>query len=64
MSLSVTSAMPTFAQELRARSDEELIQLFNLRPDLITPIPADIGALATRATSAPSLIRAIESLNR
>ena len=64
MSLSVASAMPTFAEELRARSDEELIQLFNLRPDLITPIPADMGALATRATSAPSLIRAIESLNR
>ena len=64
MSLSVTSAMPTFAEELRTRSDEELIELFNLRPDLITPIPSDMGALATRATSAPSLIRAIESLNR
>ena len=54
----------TFADELRARTDEELIELFQLRPDLITPIPADISSLATRATSAPSLIRAIESLNR
>ena len=54
----------TFADELRARSDDELVKLFELRPDLITPIPADISSLAVRATSAPSLIRAIESLNR
>ena len=54
----------TFADELRARSDDELVRLFELRPDLITPIPADIASFATRATSAPSLIRAIESLNR
>ena len=54
----------TFADELRERSDEELTRLFELRPDLITPIPADLTSLATRATSAPSLIRAIETLNR
>jgi hypothetical protein len=54
----------TFADELRGRSDDDLVKLFELRPDLITPIPADIASLATRATSAPSLIRAIELLNR
>ena len=53
----------TFSDDLRARTDLELQDLFLLRPDLINPIPADINALATRATSAPSLIRAIESLN-
>ncbi len=53
----------TFSDDLRARTDSELEDLFVLRPDLINPIPADINALATRATSAPSLIRAIESLN-
>jgi hypothetical protein len=55
---------PTFADELRARSDEGLSKLFRLRPDLITPIPADMVALASRATSAPSLLRAIEGLNQ
>lgn len=55
---------PTFADDLRARSDDELSELFQLRPDLINPIPADLTILASRATSAPSLIRAIESLNQ
>ena len=55
---------PTFADDLRTRSDDELAELFRLRPDLINPIPADLTTLASRATSAPSLIRAIESLNQ
>ena len=55
---------PTFVDDLRARSDDELAELFRLRPDLINPIPADLTTLASRATSAPSLIRAIESLNQ
>ncbi len=54
----------SFAEDLRARSDSELAELFKLRPDLINPIPSDMTALATRATSAPSLIRAIEGLNQ
>jgi hypothetical protein len=55
---------PTFADDLRTRSDDELAELFRLRPDLINPIPADLTTLASRATSAPSLIRVIESLNQ
>ena len=55
---------PSFAQELRDRSDEDLTKLFLLRPDLITPVPADMTALSTRATSAPSLLRALETLNQ
>lgn len=55
---------PSFAEDLRGRSDAELTELFQLRPDLINPIPADMTALASRATSAPSLIRAIENLNQ
>ena len=55
---------PSFAQELRDRSDEDLTKLFSLRPDLITPVPADMNALSTRATSAPSLLRALETLNQ
>ena len=58
------SAFPSFAGELRDRSDEDLLALFAARPDLITPVPADMTALATRATSAPSLLRALETLNQ
>jgi len=61
---SEVSAFPSFAQELRDRSDEELTSLFASRPDLITPVPADMTALSTRATSAPSLLRALETLNQ
>ena len=60
----MSEAFPSFAQELRERSDEDLALLFSARPDLITPVPADMTALSTRATSAPSLLRAIESLNQ
>ncbi|MFM8783145.1 MAG: hypothetical protein ACKOD6_03920, partial [Actinomycetota bacterium] len=55
---------PTFADDLRTRNDDELAELFRLRPDLINPISADLTTLASRATSAPSLIRVIESLNQ
>jgi hypothetical protein len=61
---SEVSAFPSFAQKLRDRSDEELTSLFASRPDLITPVPADMTALSTRATSAPSLLRALETLNQ
>ena len=64
--MSITGALdndvnqfPSFAQELRDRSDEDLTKLLSLRPDLITPVPADMTALSTRATSAPSLLRAL-----
>ena len=53
----------SFADYLRALSDESLTQLFNLRPDLISPVPADLSSLAVRASSAPSLARAVDSLN-
>ena len=54
----------SFADELRARSDEELSRLCALRPDLLTPVPPDIAALAVRANSTPSLMRATENLNK
>lgn len=53
----------TFADELRSRSDEDLANIFKLRPDLVTPVPNDFSALAARATSTPSLVRALDSLN-
>ena len=53
----------TFADELRSRSDEDLANIFRLRPDLVTPVPNDFSALSARATSTPSLVRALDSLN-
>jgi len=52
----------SFADCLRTFDDAALISLFNHRPDLVTPVPPDIASLAVRATSAPSLARAIDSL--
>ena len=53
----------TFADELRARSDEDLELIFQYRPDLVSPVPNDFSSLAARATSTPSLVRALDSLN-
>ncbi|MEY2663892.1 MAG: hypothetical protein RIR35_700 [Actinomycetota bacterium] len=60
----MSESFPSFANELRERSDDDLALLFSARPDLITPVPADMTALSTRATSAPSLLRALETLNQ
>ena len=54
----------SFADELRARSEQALALLFSLRPDLLTPVPPDISALSVRANSTPSLMRATENLNK
>ena len=54
----------SFADELRSRSDEQLAKLFSLRPDLLTPVPPDMSALAVRANSTPSLMRATDNLNK
>jgi hypothetical protein len=53
----------SLADDLSGRDDGELAALFRARPDLISPLPSDFVALATRATSGPSLFRAIEGLN-
>ncbi len=53
----------TFADELRSRADDDLATMFKARPDLVSPVPNDFSALAARATSTPSLVRVIDSLN-
>ena len=45
----------------QARSEEDLGAIFKFRPDLVTPVPNDFSALAARATSTPSLVRARSS---
>ena len=54
----------SFADELRARSDESIAHLFAVRPDLLSPVPTDLSALSARANSTPSLMRALEALNK
>ena len=55
--------MRSFSDYLRSVDDAALLNLFTARPDLVTPVPPDIASLAVRACSAPSLARAIDSLN-
>ena len=37
--------------------------MLRLRPDLVHPVPADLGALATRATTGPSTSRVLDRLD-
>ena len=53
----------SFAEELRARSDADIAELFAVRSDLTAPVPNDFSSLAARATSTPSLVRALDTLN-
>ena len=54
----------SYADYLRALDDAALISIFIHRPDLVTPVPPDIASLAVRASSAPSLARAVDGLNK
>jgi len=56
--------MRSFSDYLRSVDDASLLNLFTARPDLVTPVPPDIASLAVRACCAPSLARAIDSLNQ
>jgi hypothetical protein len=53
----------TFADQLRALTDEALGALIRLRPDLVVPLPADISALAVRAQSRGSVARCLDGLD-
>ncbi|MDS1270198.1 helicase-associated domain-containing protein [Lipingzhangella sp. LS1_29] len=52
---------------LRERSSADpatLSALFSARPDLMTPVPSDLAALARRAVSRAALARALDELDR
>jgi hypothetical protein len=53
----------SLADDLRAREDSALAALLRVRPDLRTPVPADLSALAARATTRPSVQRALDHLD-
>ncbi|WP_304452052.1 helicase-associated domain-containing protein [Nocardiopsis sp. YSL2] len=59
----VSGRPPTFTSWLRGRSDDELAALVAARPDLVQPVPVDIGALATRATTRNPVLRVLERLD-
>ena len=54
----------SYADYLRSLDDAALLALFESRSDLTSPVPSDIASLAVRASSFPSLVRAIDSLNK
>ncbi|RNI25113.1 helicase-associated domain-containing protein [Flexivirga caeni] len=53
----------SFADDLRARSDDQLRTLLRARPDLTRPAPADLTALAARASTVASVRRALDQLS-
>ena len=54
----------SLAEDLRRRSDDELGALLRARPDLVNPVPADLSALSSRATTTSSVTRALDHLDR
>ena len=53
----------SLADDLRQRDDPALASLLRLRPDLVNPVPSDITALTTRATTGPSVSRCLDGLD-
>ncbi len=54
----------SLADDIRARTDEQLVDLLLARPDLARPSPADLTSLAARSSTRASVQRAVESLDR
>jgi hypothetical protein len=54
----------SYADDIRARSDEDLAHLLGLRPDLARPAPADVTGVAARAGTLASTARAVDALDR
>jgi hypothetical protein len=51
------------ADDVRGRSDEQLYELLRRRQDLARPAPADLSALAARASTRASVLRAVDTLD-
>jgi hypothetical protein len=56
--------MDSYADWLRARDDTELRAMLSARPELITPVPADLTALGARAAAPAAVSRALDRLDR
>ena len=55
--------MRSLADDIRRRSDDDLGRLLLRRPDLARPAPADLTALAARASTRASAQRAVDHLD-
>ncbi len=53
----------TLADWLAARTDDELVTLLELRPDLAVPLPSSMSVLAARAEQRASVLRATDELD-
>lgn len=53
----------TLADDLRARADAGLVELFVARPDLAHPTPSDMTQVASRATARHSVAVALDGLD-
>ncbi|GAB3107868.1 helicase-associated domain-containing protein [Janibacter alkaliphilus] len=53
----------SLAEDIRSRTDEELVRLLLARPDLARPRPTDLTALAARAATQASTTRAVDHLD-
>ncbi len=62
--MTVEAAPRSLADVLRTWDDPALVELLRARPDLITPVPTDLAALAARAGSVPSAARVLDRLDR
>lgn len=54
----------SLADDLRARTDEQLVDLILSRPDIVRPTPADLSGLAARSVTTASVQSAIERLDQ
>src|SRR3954470_14404793 len=62
--MSAGSPVRSVADWLRERSDADLGELLQARPDLLSPVPPDVSMLAARATTRSSVLRALDLLDR
>ncbi len=56
--------MPSTLDWLRSLDDADLVALLRARPDLVVPAPGDLGVLAGRLNTGPSVWRAMETLTQ
>src|SRR6478735_2581226 len=54
----------SLADDIRARTDAQLVDLVLRRPDLARPAPSDLTSLAARAGTRASVQRALDGLDR
>lgn len=63
MPTSQPDAPRSLADDLRRRSDDALASLLQARPDLVHPVPPDLTALVSRASTSVSTARALDRLD-